>query len=477
MVRQERSEVMPRRSSAHMMEASPHKRGWLRVGPAAMQLRGIDYSAHRHAHPEEHEMEKGPAPPLRIRAIRPAVVAAVLCAAAALVLVPNARHALTLLDAQDDPVALSDMFLAKALTPSVVRIEIENALSADDAELAASFLELARDRGVYVDPALVQQVEEANSASAQALRAGKSYYKGLTTGAPEDLAGFAGAMTRDLSGYGDIQDAVAEGTHLAKGEPADELVFGLACAGLAATAATFVTVGAAAPLRAGLSIVKAARRTGRLAGPLALWTRRTVREAFDTGKLSTALSKVTITAPAESVTIVRDAVKEAVRLERLEGLTTVMLDVGRIQARGGTRAALEGLRLSETPAEVARVARLAERQGTKTGAILKLAGRAAIVLSALALHLAGWVFSAVWAVIGFLIAIKSITERTTERYLRWRKRRRARRLAAEQAADEAAHQAAEPAPAVGPPAPAAAAPGATPAEAAKAADEAAPVAV
>jgi hypothetical protein len=431
--------------------ATPHlsMHSWVRLrpgaGPATVEP------------PVEVHVEKPskPAPPPRLRRIRPAVMAAALCGAAAYVALPHARDSYTLLKAQDDPAALADIFVSKALTPSVARIEIENALSADDAELAASFLELARDRGVFVDPALVRQVEDANSASAQAVRATRSYLSGLRTGKPDDLAGFAGAMTRDLSGYGDIDDAVTEGTHLANGEPADELVFGLACVGLVATAATIVTAGAAAPARAGLSIVKAARRTGRLAGPLAQWTKRSVREAVDTAKLEAALSKVSIKAPAESVAVVRDAVRDAVKLERLEGVTTMVRDVGRIQSKGGTRAALEGLRLSEGPEEVARVARLAEKEGTRTGAILKLAGRAAFVITAVVLHLIGWVFSILWAVIGFLVAIKSTTERTTERYLRWRKKRRAARLAAAQAAQAAAEKATPPAPPAPPPAAAA----------------------
>jgi hypothetical protein len=425
------------------MLVTPHlsMHAWVRLRPNDRRLVPVE----RH---DEVRTEKPPQPaPPPVRRIVLPVVGAALCAAAAYVVLPHARESYALLNAQDDPVALADIFVSKALTPSVVRIEIENALSADDAELAASFLELARDRRVAVDPALVKQVEEANSTRAQAARATRSYLKGLRTGAPDDLAGFAGAITRDLSGYGDINDAVTEGTHLANGEPADELVFGLACVGLVATAATLVTVGAAAPARAGLSIVKAARRTGRLAGPLALWTRRSVREAIDIGKLEAALSKVSIKAPAESVTVVRDAVKDAVKLERLEGVTTMVRDVGRIQSNGGTQAALEGLRLSEGPEEVARVARLAEKEGTKTGAILKLGRRAAFVLTALALNLVGWVLSIIWAVIGLLIAIKSITERTTERYLRRRKKRRAR-LAAARAAS-----APSPAPPPPPPAP------------------------
>jgi hypothetical protein len=119
-----------------------------------------------------------------------------------------------------------------------------------------------------------------------------------------------------------------------------------------------------------------------------------------------------------------------VKLERFDGVVTMMRDVGRTRAKAGTRAALDGLRLSEGPEDVAKIARLAEKQGTKTRAILKLAGRAAFVLAAVVTQLLGWLFAAFWAVFGFCQAVKRATERTTERYLRWQKKRRARRIAA-----------------------------------------------
>ena len=355
------------------------------------------------------------------------VMAAVLCAAASYAVLPRAQESYALLNAQDDPAALSDIAVDKALTPAVTRREIDSALNAGDAELAASFLELARDRGIGIDPGLAARVDAANSASAQAAQAAVSFGQGFITGTPDDLAGLAGTATGDLLVFGDIRDAVREGTHVARGEQADELILGLACVGLVVTAVTYTSLGAAAPERAGLSFVKAARRTGRLTAPVAAWITRTIREAVDTDKLGVALSKASITAPAEAVRLARDAVK----LERFDGVVTMMRDVGRTRAKGGTRAALDGLRLAEGPEDVAKIARLAEKQGTKTRAILKLVGRAAFVFTAVALNLMGWVFSAIWFVIGFLIAIKGATERTTERYLRWRKKRRTRRAAAQ----------------------------------------------
>jgi hypothetical protein len=350
------------------------------------------------------------------------LTAATLFATASWVVLPRATESAALLAAQDDPARLADIAVDKTLTADTARVEIEQALTDGDTDLAASFLELARDRGIDVAPALAARVEDANAAGAQAVHAAKSFGHGLVTGAPDDLAGFAGTAVGDLFVFGDIRDAVREGTHMARGEKADELVLGLACAGLAVTAGTYATIGTGAPVRIGLSLVKAARKTGRLAAPVAEWMTRSLRNAFDTQAVSAAFTKASWTSPLSALRVARDAVKA----DRAEGVVTALRDIGSVQAKAGTRAALEGLKLAEGPEDVGRLSRLAVAKGGKTRAILKLAGRAAFALTAAAMDLASWVFTAICAVFGFCSAVKSTAERSTERYLRWRKARRAR---------------------------------------------------
>src|SRR5499426_2274889 len=97
-----------------------------------------------------------------LRLILP-IMLACICAIAAYRVVPQGIEAEQLLYAQDDPVLLTDHQLARAFNAEVAAREIEAALALDDVELAQSFLDLARDQNVTVDPALVAKVEEASS--------------------------------------------------------------------------------------------------------------------------------------------------------------------------------------------------------------------------------------------------------------------------------------------------------------------------
>ena len=82
------------------------------------------------------------------------------------------------------------------------------------------------------------------------------------------------------------------------------------------------------------------------------------------------------------------AAREVVKVEEAGGLAALVGDVGRIESKAGAQAALDTLQIAEEPRDVSRLARLAAAKGGKTRAIVKLVGRAAIVLSVGAFDLA-----------------------------------------------------------------------------------------
>jgi hypothetical protein len=309
---------------------------------------------------------------------------------------------------------------------AVARREMEAALDAGDAGLAASFLDLARDRNVAVDRGLADRVEAAQAAAGSTKHAIGSFAQGLVTGEPADMAGLAGTAVGDLFVFGDIRDALREGTRLAAGQPADELILGLACTGLVITAGTYATAGVGAPVRLGLSVVKAARAGGRISAHLAAWVGRSLREVVDVGALGRAIGGATVTGPLIAVR----AAREAVKVEKTADLFRLAGDVGRVQTKAGTQAALDGLKIAEGPKDMSRIAQLAERYGGKTRAVLKLGGRAAIMLTAGMFNLFSWLLAAVMTLFGFCSACKRTAERATERWIGRRKARAARRQTA-----------------------------------------------
>ncbi|MGE5366333.1 MAG: hypothetical protein ACM3PO_03535 [Betaproteobacteria bacterium] len=292
------------------------------------------------------------------------------------------------LAAADDPVAVTDQALAANFDRDVAENEVRDALAADDVDLAQSFVDLAAERDVPIDPALPSQVTKKESDQHTFTNTAGRFVHGLWTGEPTDFASLAGTAFGDLFVFGDIRDAAREGTRYLTGQRYDPWILGLAGVGIAITGVTYANFGATTPERVGVSLVKAARRTGRLN-------------------------------PALVVRVAREAVK----VEGAGGLVGLAQNTGRIEAKAGSQAALDSLSIAQEPQDISRLARLAAAKGGKTRAIVKLLGRGAIVLTASAIELASWLLWVGFALFGFCTSCKIAVERATQRYLDRRKLR------------------------------------------------------
>src|ERR1700742_4280831 len=198
---------------------------------------------------------------MRLRGVSLALVGVAICGALLAAVGPRAREAGRTLAAQDDPAALADLQIDSALrnNSALVANNVEAALRGGDADLADSFVQLARDNNVVVDDDMARHVSDAVAEENSSSHFAKRFATGLVTGSADDVASLSGTIAGDLFVFGDIRDVVREGKHLAMGEDTDRLILGLATAGLAVTAATYVSIGGVAPVRGGLSLVKDAR--------------------------------------------------------------------------------------------------------------------------------------------------------------------------------------------------------------------------
>ncbi len=321
-----------------------------------------------------------------------AVAVAAACAVAAIAVVRGGLTARAEFAATaEDPVKIADQALDRSFKRDTAEREIRSALAADDVDLAQSFVALAADRAVPVDPSLTDAVNAASAKHETVTNTAGRFVRGLWTGEPTDLASLAGTAVGDLFVFGDIRDATREGARYLTGQKYDPWIVGLAGVGIGITAATYASLGAAAPERVGLSVIKAAKRTGRLNPVLAV-----------------------------------RAAREAVKVEGAGGLVELAENTGRIESKAGAQAALDGLAVAQEPADVSRLARLSAANGGKTRAIVKLLGRGAIILTASALNLTLWIFWAALALFGFCSSCKAAVERATLRHLQRRKLRLAR---------------------------------------------------
>lgn len=229
------------------------------------------------------------------------------------------------------------------------------ALDAGDVALARGLADLALELGRPLPPATAARLAAAEAPGAVALRNAESAARGFVTGEIDGSAALAGAIAADLTVIGDIRDIARETAKIAAGEDHSALILGLAAAGVAATAATYATAGAASPARVGVSILKAARRTGAMTAEFAADLAR---------RLSTAAARGA-----------DDAAQEA------RGLAALSSVAGKMRAVSGAVGAAETVRLMKyvrTVDDLPELRRFSQRFGARSRAVAEVMGRASL---------------------------------------------------------------------------------------------------
>ena len=333
------------------------------------------------------------------------IAASLALALGAGVLASPIRQSFREIAALDDSVARADLQLSRELTPARASRELAQALDAHDEDLAASLIELADERSVAVPVELRGRFDELR-ADRSPLRIARDFKAGFVDGETGSGGAMSGALVADLSGFGDLRELTREGAKWMSGAEPDALIVGLSAAGLAVSAVTWTSLGAALPARGGLSIVKALQKTGRLSKPLAVELSRVAHGALDSGALKASAAAVA----RFDLAAAREATGSVIRPKALAGFRQLGSDVSVVYQRAGARGAQDVLATAGTRAEVRTAAEIAAAKGSKTRAVLKVLGRGVLLAGSLSLTILGWLFAAV----GYLFAAASLARRFGE---------------------------------------------------------------
>lgn len=248
--------------------------------------------------------------------------------------------------------------LAEAAPAGRLEARAREALDADDVDLARGLADLGRELGRPLSGETLARLIAAEAPAAVAARNVRGAAHGFATGEIDGSASLAGALAADLTVIGDLRDLAREGSKMAQGEEHSDLILALAAAGVAITAATYVTAGGAAPARFGISVLKAARRTGAM----------TAEFAADLGRrVAKAASPVAGAAP--------EANRGARALAALSGTATELRAVGSAVGAAETVRLMKYVRSVD---DLPELRRFAERFGARSRAVAEMTGRASL---------------------------------------------------------------------------------------------------
>jgi len=188
----------------------------------------------------------------------------------------------------------------------------------------------------------------------------------------------------NLTVLGDLVALTREGGNYLAGAEVDQVDVGIAFVGLAATGLVVATGGTSLAVKGGSALLRVAHRTGRLAPEILAVFRRGFVFGIDWARVP-AVRNADDLARVARPAVLRPAVEVAQNL-------------GRLNARLGTRQALHMMGAIDTPSEAAAITRAAEALGPRTVGAFEMLGKSRF------LRLGARLSDEVWAIVAGLFA-------------------------------------------------------------------------
>lgn len=323
-----------------------------------------------------------------------------------------------------------DADLAWYMNDDKIAGRVADAVARDDAADTMLYLDIARKAGIPLAGGL-----EAAAYAVQAREQSfdeqlSDYVSGFVTGQGDSLAGLGGAITSDLTVYGDLRDITLEGGRMLAGEDYSPFILGLSAVGIAATAGTIATGGGGVVVKAGVSFVKFARRAGHMSAGFAARLLRLSEDAIDLPGLKGVLKTLDLADPAGSWTRLSKYLREV----KDARIFKVLGKLEEIRAEVGTTEALRLLKRMDKIEDVDEIHTIAKAAGKRTRGVMELTGKSTFRAIKYTANVVQILFEYVWGLIlwigGLLAAIALRVAISAWRLTRFAIRRLGRRRSA-----------------------------------------------
>lgn len=291
--------------------------------------------------------------------------------------------------------------LAAAASPTLINQKILEALERDDIEDADMYREVAEFMGYELPEETMAKLDDAHALSATVVRNTWQFGTGFVTGQADSNAGLAGAVSSDLTVIGDVRDIAAEGTKMVAGQEYSELILGLSVVGIGVTTATIATGGGGLVVKAGISLMKAARRTGKLTKEFAETLTRLTTEAVNMPLLRETIRKTDLTDLKATERVFTDYGRNV----RGARLMPVLGKLGDMNSAVGPAETIRLMKFVKTGENLDDVTAMTKRFGVKSRGIMELTGKIALRSFKTSFKLIEWLAASLYGLIVWILGL------------------------------------------------------------------------
>ncbi len=264
-----------------------------------------------------------------------------------------------------------DVALKEKATKGYLDKKILDAINNDQVDDAVMYKNLAEYLGITLDPETLSSIEKNNDFLSSSWRNAKHFGQGFFSGESEDMAGLSGSIVSDMTVYGDLRDMSKEGSKFANDEPYDKVIFGMAAIGVGLSASQLFSFGSTTPAKVGASIVKAAKKTGKLSKSFIAIVTAKLSKAIDFKKLK-QIDYTSVAAVKKETKRISKSLNNSFIRKAFKNINTIKKDTG---SYADTIALLKYV---DDPKDLQKVVNVSKKYKKNTKAVFKVLGRGVV---------------------------------------------------------------------------------------------------
>ncbi|MCK5896326.1 MAG: hypothetical protein KAG20_05945 [Cocleimonas sp.] len=270
----------------------------------------------------------------------------------------------------EDAPADTHHLMTTTVNAQTLHKEITEAIDDGRFEQARMYIDIGKQHGygLYYEQYQQQLIEEDTQERRIKDNVG-NFMGGFVSGKGSSGAGVAGAIAADFTVVGDMRDLHTEYMHYQKEEPVDELVATLSGVGIGLTALAIGTAGSAAPAKAGVSMVKMAKKTRQLTPAFQKQLLGMAGNVFDWKGF------VKATQSGKGMTNVMRAAKTAYHPKAVKPLGKMAGQVSQIQKSSSVADTLHMMKYVESTKDLRHLTKVTTKHGKNTRGYLLLLGK------------------------------------------------------------------------------------------------------
>ena len=250
--------------------------------------------------------------------------------------------------------------LRQKVDTAYIESHIATALNQKNFDDVKMYQSLAKMLDITISKRILQAITEENGLGKKMWRNIKAFGSGFLSGKSDSAVGLGGSIASDMTLYGDLRDIKREGTKYSNGEDYDAFVLNISLIGVGLSATQLLSVGATTPLKVGASVMKVAKKSGKLTKPF-------------TKMIATRLSK-TID-PKILKTLDAKAIAKNMNLAPVKGL---FKEINGIKKQTSTVDTLALLKYVNNTNDLRKIGKLSKTYKTNTKGVMKVLGKRAL---------------------------------------------------------------------------------------------------